>query len=251
MNRFGNEGTGVQTYRRGNYWTPGTYVQFITNCRPETTSYTTIENGKTVVHEQHNMLVSTWFNALDGKGWQYMATVRKRNSSTYFSSWYSFLENYVWANGQASRKAYYRNGYGRSRATGKWYNFNSVGFGHTDGGSEAGARADYGQGATDNTVVDTIDIAPLDLRVRQAIQKEIDRATEDEFFTQNLLDKKGWTVIEKSSEETSNSERKEIYCKVTLHKQLYSEKIYHIFQHPSNRLYVKMIKAGRWLADKP
>ena len=153
------------------------------------------------------MLVSTWFNALDGKGWQYMATVRKRNSSTYFSSWYSFLENYVWANGQASRKAYYRNGYGRSRTTGKWYNFNSVGFGHTDGGSEAGARADYGQGATDkasdrtffmqsggytstkqtastvalatdNTVVDTIDIAPLDLRVRQAIQKEIDRATE-------------------------------------------------------------------------
>ena len=280
VNRFGNEGTGVQTYRRGNYWTPGTYVQFITNCRPETTSYTTVENGKTVVHEQHNMLVSTWFNALDGKGWQYMATVRKRNSSTYFSSWYSFLENYVWANGQASRKAYYRNGYGRSRATGKWYNFNSVGFGHTDGGSEAGARADYGQGATDkasdrtffmqsggytstkqtastvalatdNTVVDTIDIAPLDLRVRQAIQKEIDRATEDEFFTQNLLDKKGWTVIEKSSEETSNSERKEIYCKVTLHKQLYSEKIYHIFQHPYNRLYVKMIKAGRWLADKP
>lgn len=232
VNRFGNEGTGVQTYRRGNYWTPGTYVQFITNCRPETTSYTTIENGKTVVHEQHNMLVSTWFNALDGKGWQYMATVRKRNSSTYFSSWYSFLENYVWANGQASRKAYYRNGYGRSRATGKWYNFNSVGFGHTDGGNEAGARADYGQGATDkasdrtffmqsggytstkqtastvalatdNTVVDTIDIAPLDLRVRQAIQKEIDRATEDELFTQNLLDKKGWTVIEKSSEETS------------------------------------------------
>ena len=280
VNRFGNEGTGVQTYRRGNYWTPGTYVQFITNCRPETTSYTTIENGKTVVHEQHNILVSTWFNALDGKGWQYMATVRKRNSSTYFSSWYSFLENYVWANGQASRKAYYRNGYGRSRATGKRYNFNSVGFGHTDGGSEAGARADYGQGATDkasdrtffmqsggytstkqmastvalatdNTVVDTIDIAPLDLRVRQAIQKEIDRATEDELFTQNLLDKKGWTVIEKSSEETSNSERKEIYCKVTLHKQLYSEKIYHIFQHPYNRLCVKMIKAGRWLADKP
>ena len=52
-------------------------------------------------------------------------------------------------------------------------------------------------------MVDTIDIAPLDLRVRQAIQKEIDRATEDELFTQNLLDKKGWTVIEKSSEETS------------------------------------------------
>lgn len=34
--------------------------------------------------------------------------------------------------------------------------------------------------ATDNTMMDTIDIAPLDLRVRQAIQKEIDRATEDD-----------------------------------------------------------------------
>ena len=232
VNRFGNEGTGVQTYRRGNCWTPGTYVQFITNCRPETTSYTTVENGKTTVHEQHNMLVSTWFNALDGKGWQYMATVRKRNSSTYFSSWYSFLENYIASNGQASRKAYYRNGYGRARATGKWYNFNSVGFGHTDGGNEAGARSDYGQGttenasertffmqtggytstkqtasrvnlATDNTVVDTIDIAPLDLRVRQAIQKEIDRTSQDELFTQNILGKSGWNVIEKSSEETS------------------------------------------------
>lgn len=227
VNRFGNEGTGVQTYRRGNYWTPGTFVQFITNCRPETTSYTTTENGQTTVHEQHNMLVSTWFNAQDGKGWQYMATVRKRNSSTYFSSWYSFLEDYNWPTGQAQRKAYYRNGYGRARNTGKWYHFNKVGFGHTDGGNETGARSDYGQGATndaaertffmttggytstkqtstsvslasDNTPVDTIDIATLDSRVLQAIEKE-NRVL---LFEQNLFGKDGWQVIDKLSEET-------------------------------------------------
>lgn len=231
-NRFGNEGTGVQTYRKGTYWTPGTYVQFITNCRPETTSYTTEVNGKPTVHTQHNMLVSAWFNALDGKGWQYIATVRKRNSSTYFSSWYSFLENYHSATGQANRIAYYRNGYMRARSNGKWYNRNSVGFGHTDGGDKTGARTDYGQGTTDNpadrtffmqtggytstqktktvtalatdyTPVDTINITPLNDRVLTAIANEKERIEKEQLFNDNLMDKTGWKAIEYSSEETA------------------------------------------------
>ena len=231
-NRFGNEGTGVQTYRKGPYWTPGKYVQFITNCRPETTSYTTVENGKTTVHTQHNMLVSAWFNALDGKGWQYMATVRKRNSTTYFDSWYSFLENYNQTTGQANRIAYYRNGYMRARSNGKWYNRNSVGFGHTDGGDNTGARTDYGQGATDNpadrtffmqtggytstnktkttvalatdyTPVDTINITPLNDRVLTAIANEKERNEKEQLFNDNILKKTGWKAIEYSSEETA------------------------------------------------
>lgn len=231
-NRFGNEGTGVQTYRKGPYWTPGKYVQFITNCRPETTSYTTKENGKTTVHTQHNMLVSAWFNALDGKGWQYMATVRKRNSSTYFDSWYSFLENYNASTGQANRIAYYRNGYMRARSNGKWYNRNTVGFGHTDGGDNTGARTDYGQGATSNpadrtffmqtggytstnktkttvalatdyTPVDTINITPLNDRVLTAIANEKERNEKEQLFNDNILKKTGWKAIEYSSEETT------------------------------------------------
>lgn len=231
-NRFGNEGTGVQTYRKGPYWTPGTYVQFITNCRPETTSYTTEVNGKPTVHTQHNMLVSAWFNALDGKGWQYMATVRKRNSTTYFDSWYSFLENYNQTTGQANRIAYYRNGYMRARSNGKWYNRNSVGFGHTDGGDNTGARTDYGQGTTDNpadrtffmqtggytstkktktvtalatdyTPVDTINITPLNDRVLTAIANEKTRIEKEQLFNDNILKKTGWKAIEYSSEETA------------------------------------------------
>ena len=231
-NRFGNEGTGVQTYRKGPYWTPGKYVQFITNCRPETTSYTTEVNGKPTIHVQHNMLVSAWFNALDGKGWQYMATVRKRNSSTYFDAWYSFLENYNASTGQANRIAYYRNGYMRARSNGKWYNRNSVGFGHTDGGDNTGARIDYGQGATDNpadrtffmqtggytstnktkttvalaadyTPVDTINITPLNDRVLTAIANEKARIEKERLFVDNLMDKTGWEAIEYSSEETA------------------------------------------------
>lgn len=231
-NRFGNEGTGVQTYRKGPYWTPGKYVQFITNCRPETTSYTTEVNGKPTVHTQHNMLVSAWFNALDGKGWQYMATVRKRNSTTYFDSWYSFLENYNQTTGQANRIAYYRNGYMRARSNGKWYNRNSVGFGHTDGGDNTGARTDYGQGTTDNpaertffmqtggytstnktkkvtalatdyTPVDTINITPLNDRVLTAIANEKERNEKEQLFNDNILKKTGWKAIEYSSEETA------------------------------------------------
>ena len=231
-NRFGNEGTGVQTYRKGPYWTPGKYVQFITNCRPETTSYTTEVNGKPTVHTQHNMLVSAWFNALDGKGWQYMATVRKRNSTTYFDAWYSFLENYNASTGQANRIAYYRNGYMRARNNGKWYNRNSVGFGHTDGGDNTGARTDYGQGTTDNpadrtffmqtggytstkktktvtalaidnTPVDTINITPLNDRVLTAIANEKTRIEKEQLFNDNILKKTGWKAIEYSSEETA------------------------------------------------
>lgn len=231
-NRFGNEGTGVQTYRKGPYWTPGKYVQFITNCRPETTSYTTEVNGKPTVHTQHNMLVSAWFNALDGKGWQYMATVRKRNSTTYFDAWYSFLENYNASTGQANRIAYYRNGYMRARSNGKWYYRNSVGFGHTDGGDNTGARTDYGQGTTDNpadrtffmqtggytstnktkttvalatdyTPVDTINITPLNDRVLTAIANEKARIEKEQLFVDNLMNKTGWETIEYSSEETA------------------------------------------------
>lgn len=231
-NRFGNEGTGVQTYRKGPYWTPGKYVQFITNCRPETTSYTTVENGKPTVHTQHNMLVSAWFNALDGKGWQYMATVRKRNSTTYFDSWYSFLENYNPSTGQANRIAYYRNGYMRARSNGKWYNRNSVWFSNTDGGDNTGARTDYGQGTTDNaadrtffmqtggytstqktktvtalatdyTPVDTINITPLNDRVLTAIANEKERNEKEQLFNDNILKKTGWKAIEYSSEETA------------------------------------------------
>lgn len=232
ITRFNNEGTGAKTFKSGNQWKAGTFVQFLTNCRPEHTSYTTVENGKTVEHPQTNTLVSTWYNAQDGKGWQYMATIRLRNNTTYFKSWYSFLENYNTTTGQMNRLAYYRNGYARKYDTKRWYNFNIVSFGHTDGGSNIGARSDYGQGATatasDRTFymqtggytsttqgktyvpatnktnpVDTIDLDKLYERVEEAVAKEKKKAEEDELFQNSMLDKTGWKVISFSSEETS------------------------------------------------
>lgn len=229
--RFSGEGTGAGCRLNGYRWYPDTFVQFICNARPEKTSYTTIENGDTIEHPQNNILVSAWFNAQDGKGWQYLATTRIRNTNDLMGSWYSFLENYNWPTGEASRKAYYRRGFAHEYTTGKWYNFNQVNFGNTDGGSAIGARNDFGQGstpdfpatffmqsggytankktsqsvayATDFTPVDTIQLQPLLDRVQQAVDKEKRKQEEEEAFNKSVYDKTGWKVIYKTSEETS------------------------------------------------
>lgn len=228
--RFGNEGTGMKTYMHGHNWECDTFVQFITNCRPERYRYKVVENGKEVYRVQDNTLVSAWFNAQDGKGWQYMATLRIPNRSKQMEGWYSFLENYNAPTGQALRKGFYRNGYGRVKSSGKWYHFNSVRFGHTDGGNKEGARNDFSQGASDeipgaffmqnggylasrqtanqvplnevNTPVDTIHLDVLAKRVDQAIAFEKAQIEKEESFKQNIIDKKGWEMIDFSSEET-------------------------------------------------
>lgn len=231
VNRFGNEGTGMQTYYRGHHWEAGQWVQFLTNCRPETMRYQEEVNGQLVGRVQHNMLVSTWFNAGDGKGWQYMSTLRLPNNTSYFDSWYSFLENYNAATGEARRKGYYRNGYARSRTNGRWFHFNEVSFGHTDGGTAPGARNDWGQGVaddvpgaffmatggylptdmrgssvtlrTDNTPVDTIDLETLEARVDLAVANEQEQMAQDELFNDSCYDKSGWEVVSFSSQETA------------------------------------------------
>ena len=229
--RFGNEGTGMKTYMHGHNWECDTFVQFITNCRPERYRYKVVVNGKEEYRVQDNTLVSAWFNAQDGKGWQYMATLRIPNRNKPMDSWYSFLENYNAPSGQALRKGFYKNGYGRAKSSKRWFHFNDVRFGHTDGGNNIGARTDYAQGAsdeipgaffmqnggylshketakqvplnTDNTPVDTINLAVLEARVDQAIANEKNQIEKEELFKENILDKKGWELIDFSSEETS------------------------------------------------
>lgn len=231
VTRFGGEGTGAKSFCSGNFWDCGKYVQFITNCRPETATYKTIVDGKEVIKTQKNMLVSAWFNAQDGKGWQYIATIRQANGTSYFNSWYSFLENYNFTTGQAMRTGYYRNGYTRALSTKKWYHCNNVGFGHTDGGTAAGARNDWGQGVaanepgaffmttggftptntkgssvplnTVNTPIDTIDIAALNARVEEAIAKEKAAIKEAENYEKSKYNKTGWQVVSFSSQEAS------------------------------------------------
>ena len=152
--RFGNEGTGMKSFMAGHFWECGTFVQFITNCRKEVATFVD-QDGQTKTQE--NTLVSAWFNAQDGRGWQYISTLRMPAQHKRFDSWYSFLENYNWSSGQKQRKGYYRNGYGCD-GSGKWYHFNRINASHTDGerdkeGNEiVGKRYDYGFGPSEECV---------------------------------------------------------------------------------------------------
>ena len=232
VSRFANEGTGAKTFVSGEWWKPGRFVQFITNSRPEVATYVVKDkNGNDSTFTRNNTLVSAWFNPLDGNGWKYIATVRLPGSGRYFNSWYSFLENYSWTSGQVERKAYYRNGYKRNKDSNRWFHCNQVGFGHTDGGTNLGARKDYGQGRdadnantffmtsggytstnqTEKTVelnssdipVDTISVAKLLSRVDEAIAREDSTLKAAAELQASKYDKTGWEVVSFSSQETS------------------------------------------------
>ncbi len=242
---FGGEGTGAGFRLNGYQWYPDQWVKFICNARRDTSYYysytrdTTTVNGKQVITKtdstlvmQQNLLVTAWFDISDGAGWKYLATTRVANAGGgLIGSWYSFMENYNWPTGSWERKAYYRRGFVHNPTTNRWYSMNTVGFGHTDGGNNIGARNDYGQGrchekgfedcfymrngsykahqesettvpiATDFTCVDTINLQALAHRVQQAVDKEIYQNRLDSLTAHTTtLSKRGWQVVQFSDQ---------------------------------------------------
>lgn len=131
VNSFGNEGTGGQSYVKTADWKTGKPVKFLMNIRKTDSS---------------TVVISAWYSVSDQEGWKYVASWRAPHEQRMFDGFYSFIENYGYTNGQYPRKAYYYNAWGREDATGKWINFNKVGFSHTDG--KEGQRVDYEQGVS-------------------------------------------------------------------------------------------------------
>ena len=221
IERFGNEGTGTKAFKQGTYWNPGQFVQFICNATPYSQKVVN-ENGATVTY--NSMLISAWYRLEGESEWQYLATHRMAGSTKNFSpsSFYSFLENYIGENGQKLRKAYYRNCYAHSASNNTWYHLNRGSYTHTDGGTSAGARNDYGHGVaseysscfymtsggygltdqgstsvtlnTDNSVVNNINLDNLKARVQQAINKELGIEYSMELGGAELIDPASWTV---------------------------------------------------------
>lgn len=129
VNSFGNEGTGGQSYVKSANWKTGKPVKFLMNVRKL---------------KKNTVILSAWYCVDETEGWKYVATWRAPHEQRMFDGFYSFIENYGYTNGQISRKAYYYNAWGKEDATGKWINFNKVGFSNTDGAE--GQRMDYEQG---------------------------------------------------------------------------------------------------------
>lgn len=234
-NSFGNEGTGGQSYvgtNNFNTWKTGTPVKFLMNARrdggiiADKTIPGIANKGDSIRHT----VVSAWYDA--GEGWRYIATwrcPRKPSDTVMFDGFYSFIENYGWRNGQLPRKAYYYNAFGRELSTGRWINFNKVGFSNTDG--DVGQRIDFEQGVssdeghtdkfymasggygktvkTENTLplitnfapLEELDLTPFIERVDEALKKEAGLIENLENF--QYLDKTAWKVLSYSSQEIS------------------------------------------------
>ena len=127
INHFGNEGTGCQAMISHAKWEPGQWVQFLTCARPEERSITLrASDGTDSIIRYPCSLLSTWYKNLDDPEWHYMATIRHSGESHYYSTWYSFIENWADSGGELFRRAYYRNNYQRSVGSGKWYFINKV-----------------------------------------------------------------------------------------------------------------------------
>lgn len=90
---FGNEGSGGQSYKVFN-WKSDTTYKFLLKGEPagdNKTDYT------------------AWFYAPEKGDWELIASFRRPYTDTYLADLYSFLENFVPATGDTSRKALYKN----------------------------------------------------------------------------------------------------------------------------------------------
>lgn len=90
---FGNEGSGGQSFKKF-MWKTNTTYKFLLKGEPAGPNHTDY---------------SAYFYAPENDEWELIASFRRPKSSNYLGSLYSFLENFVPATGDISRKAHYKN----------------------------------------------------------------------------------------------------------------------------------------------
>lgn len=230
--RFGAEGTGSSARLvNGSWWTPGKWVQFLWNARPEQVQVTLkAKDGSDSIVSYQNTLVSCWYKMEDDAQWHYLATLRESGRNHYFSGFYAFLENFYDVGGELTHRAYYRNAAMRSMASGKWYARNTVDFGHTQNDGTRFSRKDYGHGVTqlyDNCFylqtggfgeicdsakvlplpqstpwVDTIDVKALTARVDEAVRRNEAAQAASRLDSYRRVDMSTLTLVKFSDEET-------------------------------------------------
>lgn len=230
--RFAGEGTGMKTiFENGQFYRPDRWVQFLFNARPEIVDVTlTGNNGQDSVIKYQNTITTAWYKMEDDPDWTYISTIRASGAANYFNSFYSFLENFG-DTGSDFTRAYYRNAYMRSLASGKWYNINHFTFSNTQNTGARNSRSDFGRGVTeiypnafymehggftttvndssqyagiplDRSCVDTIDIDSKIERINLAIKRNNLEQTKTRLHaTGEKYDLTKWKVIGYSDQE--------------------------------------------------
>ncbi|WP_430810747.1 MULTISPECIES: DUF3472 domain-containing protein [unclassified Carboxylicivirga] len=126
--KFGNEGSGGQSYRRYN-WKAGQTYKFLLKAQPSVNNSTDY---------------TAWFMDPEIDEWQLVASFRRPKTSTYIKRPHSFLENFMTQMGNVSRMAYYTNQW-VCNADGQWQELTKARF-TADATAHKDARLDYAGG---------------------------------------------------------------------------------------------------------
>lgn len=126
--KFGNEGSGGQSYKVYNWKADNTY-KFLLKGLPSDNNCTDY---------------TAWFYAPEKGEWELIASFKRPKTSTYLKRPHSFLENFITEMGPFDRKAYYTNQWVVDE-NGVWYELNEAKF-TADATARKDARRDYAGG---------------------------------------------------------------------------------------------------------
>ena len=126
-NKFGNEGSGGQSYKVFD-WKTNTNYGFLIGARPSNSGYTDF--------------VAYFFDPIKNK-WDLIAQFRRPKTTTYLKRLYSFLENFIPDQGATERRGLYQNQWVFD-ASG-WHEINKAVF-TADNTARKGYRLDYSGG---------------------------------------------------------------------------------------------------------
>lgn len=129
---FGNEGSGGQSYKVFN-WKAATTYRFLL---------------KGVPAENNSTDYTAYFFAPEENEWQLIASFRRPHTNRYLQNLYSFLENFVPATGNISRKANYNNQWIYTTDN-QWVELTKAKF-TADATARKKARMDYAGGVEDS-----------------------------------------------------------------------------------------------------
>ncbi|MEN8193933.1 MAG: DUF3472 domain-containing protein [Bacteroidota bacterium] len=131
--KFGNEGSGGQSYLKYN-WKAGNKYRFLLRGKPEGNNHT---------------VFTAYFYAPELDEWKLIASFRRPFTDSYLTRLYSFLENFYPETGNISRKAYYTNQWICDNR-GDWNELTKAKF-TADATARKEARLDYSGGLENNT----------------------------------------------------------------------------------------------------
>jgi hypothetical protein len=131
--KFGNEGSGGQSYKRYN-WKAGITYRFLLRGEP-TSSNTSV--------------YTAWFYAPEKGEWELIASFERPQTSTWLARLHSFLENFIPEAGYIGRECHYSNQW-ICDSNGKWHEITNTMF-TADNTAAKGARLDYQGGLKNNS----------------------------------------------------------------------------------------------------